>query len=51
LTVSFGLDIADDGGGIIREGCSEDVDGSVKRCSKRFEHNCRRDFFDSFESS
>jgi hypothetical protein len=45
----------EDGGGITRGGCSEDADGSVvdcvKRCSNRFEHNCRRDFFDSFESS
>lgn len=35
----------DGGGGI---GSFVDV---VKRCSKRFEHNCRRDFFDSFVSS
>jgi tetrahydromethanopterin S-methyltransferase subunit A len=55
LTVLFGLGI-NDGDDIIGGGsCSEVVDGSVddcvKRCSKRFEHNCRRDFFDSFESS
>ena len=54
LTVSFVVGSEDDGG-IIKGGCSENVDdsvdGCVKRCSKRFEHSCRRDFFDSFESS
>ena len=52
LTVLFELDA---GGGIGGgSDCSADVGDSVvdcvKRCSKRLEHNCRRDFFDSFES-
>jgi hypothetical protein len=56
LTILFGLGV-NDGSGIFGGGsdCSDDADGSVddcvKRCSKRFEHNCRRDFLDSFESS
>ena len=37
--------VIDGAGGI---GSFVDVE---KRCSKRFEHNCRRDFFDSFVSS
>jgi hypothetical protein len=51
----FGLGIIDGDGIIEGEDCSDVADGSVddcvKRCSKRFEHSCRRDFFDSFESS
>lgn len=56
LTILVGIDIID-GGGIFERvtGCSEVADDSadevVKRCSKRFEHSCRRDFFDSLESS
>lgn len=54
LTVLLAFGIT--GGGIIGgRDCSAEVDGSVadcvKRCSKRLEHNCRRDFFDSLESS
>lgn len=53
LAVLFELDaVGGIGGG---SNCSADVGDSVvgwvKRCSKRLEHNCRRDFFDCFESS